>query len=47
VLGQQHSAAAGLLRREAHRRYRALHREFLRLLRAAERGDLAQRRGAR
>jgi hypothetical protein len=47
VLRQQHSAAAGLLRREAHRRYRALHREFLRLLRAAERGDLAQRRGAR
>jgi hypothetical protein len=46
-LREVRTPAATLLRREAHRRYRALHREFLRLLRAVNRGQLAQRRALR
>jgi hypothetical protein len=44
VLREQRTPAARLLRREAQRDYRQLHTKYLRLLRAVERGELAQRR---
>ena len=38
VLSQKHTQAARVTLREANRRYRELHRYFLRVVRAADRG---------
>jgi hypothetical protein len=48
VLREQRTAAARYVRADAKRRYRNLHRDFLRVLRAANRGAFqARRRGRR
>lgn len=47
ALREQRTPAATFLRRQVHRQYRGLHREFLRLLRGVNRGQLASRRAAR